>query len=120
MIMITTHAGKLVNLDHADHGRAYQKLVSQRIHKFSKIGYQIIFLADDRQTSLSHLLLQKSQDRYSGLLLLPSLSQNKTTRNGTSIILATVSLFGVFICQLSYQIILQAHLSHVLLQNLLS
>ena len=33
---------KLVNLDHADHGRAYQKLVCQRIHKFSKVRNQIV------------------------------------------------------------------------------
>ena len=52
---------KLVNLDHADHGRAYQKLVCQRIHKFSKIGYQIIFSGKMTVKPVCHTCCDKNR-----------------------------------------------------------
>ena len=52
---------KLVNLDHADHGRAYQKLVCQRIHKFSKIGYQVIFSGKMTVKPVCHTCCDKNR-----------------------------------------------------------
>ncbi len=107
MIMITTHAGSLPTSIIADHGRAYQKLVCQRIHKFSKIGNQVIFSGKMTVKPVRNTCCDKNQERSSGLPLHPILSERKLQETVPCIILATVSLFGVFIAQLSYQIILK-------------